>query len=106
MDYLGTPLAVLHGPGDDDVAYKKKKAEAYHRAITSWNYARRSLPKSMQHLIPEVTLSFPKPATSTPDVIACSSHDPPTQTTDEALSLSLLSSDDSPAQESNTDPFV
>ena len=106
VDYLGKPLTVLHGPGDDDVAYKKKKAEAYHRAITSWNYARRSLPKSKQHLIPEVTLSFPKPATSTPDVIACSSHDPPTQTTDEALSFSLLSSDDSPAQESNTDPFV
>ena len=126
VDYEGVPLTVRHVDGDDEVSYMAKKADAYQRAIFSWNYARRNLPSSKQHLIPEVpSLSLRKPATSTPDVIVCSSHDSPAQTTDGALAsslssshdspdqptdgalaFSLLSSDDSPAQESKKDTFV
>ena len=126
VDHEGVPLTVRFLPGDDEKSYMAKKAEAHRRAILSWNFARRKLPSSKQHLIPEIALySLREPAPSTPDVIVCSSHDSPDQTTDEALApslssshgspdqptdgalaFSLLSSDDSPAQESKKDTFV
>ena len=98
MDYKGVPLTVQFVDGDDEVSYMAKKADAYQRAILTWNSARRNLPSSKQHLIPEVpSYSLPKPAPSTPDVIVCSSHDSPDQTTDGALASSVSSSHDSPA---------
>ena len=126
VDYKGVPLTVQYVDGDDEVSCMAKKADAYQRAIFSWNSARRDLPSSKQHLIPDVpSLWMPKPVPPTPDVIVCSSHDSPDQTTDGALAssvssshdspeqptdgalaFSLSSSDVSPAQESKNDSFV
>ena len=96
VDYKGVPLTVQFVDGDDEVSYMAKKADAYQRAIFSWNSARRNLPSSKQYLIPEVISQWlPKPVPPTPDVIVCSSHDSPDQTTDGALASSVSSSHDS-----------